>query len=790
MTGAVDLDERAIAATTAIAVDHLLRDAPEAVDLMWLLAHVGAEDIPRRMLLAGAAEMPDDGRNALRGRLALVAAAAALHRYGLVHVGADHLAVHRTVQSVVRDSLGPDGRERWAAVAGRVLRAQFPTIFSLKDWPWLARLLPHAITVIGHLDGLGVEPALAVELQCLVSRFLLVQGQFGVARARLEDALAQVGRIAPGGRLHARVLNLLAVAEREFGLFLSAEQRAGEAARVHASQQVVTHGGEGLTPADPAGEEPALPADLDLAEDLHNLGVIAQRQGRLPAARTHLDAAYDVLVRLPDEGGVNGAEVQESLAGLMCEVGDWTVADEAYRRAIEIRERVTGADAVELAVTRTFGALITDIARRTREGLDMRGLDHVGPTREIVRLHQDAYGPRHPVIAEDLRGLGFILRLVGERDEAGRLIGEAQDLDVGNFGPTYYRLANGHVELMTLSAMESDLPGAQEHLRNAVDVVLALPAAERENHLTIAGLGKALADVAVDDAARPLLARVVPVLVEAGVDDRTVIDSVTRMVVQAATAAGDHLLATLRLDDAEVAYRGAAALAASAADMPLGLPEVEVSWAFLAAARGDAAAAAQHCRTAFDRLPQDDPAAAMWWLLERCGLAASVFGRATAVADALDVLFDEQRERGGMVEFHGLLSGVLPSGWFAKESVTLLAPDGQANVIASTEPLDPGYGAREYANEQGELLRREFESYRELSFEEVEIFGGRRGYLRSFDWTPEGQDRVSQIQVYYAENGRGFTATATTPSANFARIEPILIQALRGLRIPPELPPA
>ena len=35
------------------------------------------------------------------------------------------------------------------------------------------------------------------------------------------------------------------------------------------------------------------------------------------------------------------------------------------------------------------------------------------------------------------------------------------------------------------------------------------------------------------------------------------------------------------------------------------------------------------------------------------------------------------------------LMAAAPADWFFKEQITFLAPDGQANVIASTEPLDP-----------------------------------------------------------------------------------------------------
>ena len=125
----------------------------------------------------------------------------------------------------------------------------------------------------------------------------------------------------------------------------------------------------------------------------------------------------------------------------------------------------------------------------------------------------------------------------------------------------------------------------------------------------------------------------------------------------------------------------------------------------------------------------------------------------------------------------------LPEGWFAKESTTLLAGDGQANVIASSEPLDPSIDPYSYAEVQGDLLRTEFNEYHEFDFGPHLIFGGRPGYIRDFSWRPPDGVEVRQIQLYYAEGGRGYTATGTTPSSEFSRFEEQLRGCLHGIRL-------
>ncbi len=134
-----------------------------------------------------------------------------------------------------------------------------------------------------------------------------------------------------------------------------------------------------------------------------------------------------------------------------------------------------------------------------------------------------------------------------------------------------------------------------------------------------------------------------------------------------------------------------------------------------------------------------------------------------------------------MESFRPQLIAPVPSGWFHKESITVMAPDGQANVIVSSEPLDPGLDAAAYAQNQGYLLAREFPLYYEVSFGPISWLGGHRAFLRHFRWTPPDGVPITQLQAYGVDAGRGFTATATTPSANFPQVEAVLREVLMGV---------
>lgn len=126
----------------------------------------------------------------------------------------------------------------------------------------------------------------------------------------------------------------------------------------------------------------------------------------------------------------------------------------------------------------------------------------------------------------------------------------------------------------------------------------------------------------------------------------------------------------------------------------------------------------------------------------------------------------------------------LPAGWHVKQSWTLLAPDRQANVIASCEPVSEGMTTDEYAHLQGSLLQREFPGYTQLSFDRVDV-GPVPALLRDFQWTPPDGLTVRQLQLYLVLSGRGYTATATAPVTRFPQLEQIFRGTLTRMRFGP-----
>jgi hypothetical protein len=128
------------------------------------------------------------------------------------------------------------------------------------------------------------------------------------------------------------------------------------------------------------------------------------------------------------------------------------------------------------------------------------------------------------------------------------------------------------------------------------------------------------------------------------------------------------------------------------------------------------------------------------------------------------------------------LRAPVPAEWSYEEKLTILAPDGQANVIFSSEPLPDDMDVSRYADIQGSLLNDEFEGYEEFVLEPTQL-GEHQGLYRRFQWLPSEGEPVTQIQTYFVIDGRGYTATATTPSVSFNRFDDVFGEVLEHLSI-------
>ncbi len=146
-----------VAAAWQLSLAELARSGPGPLTLLRLLACLAPDDIPLRLLLSSGATPADATVAAALSELSdpvtLDDAVAGLRRHSLIGPPGETVSVHRLVQAVTLDQLGP-AREHWRGAAAALLLAAIPEqVTAPAAWPTCAALLPHARVVLRPLSG-------------------------------------------------------------------------------------------------------------------------------------------------------------------------------------------------------------------------------------------------------------------------------------------------------------------------------------------------------------------------------------------------------------------------------------------------------------------------------------------------------------------------------------------------------------------------------------------------------------------------------------------------------------
>src|SRR5262249_734085 len=156
-----------------------------------LCAFFAPDDMPHALVRADATALPEALGSMVADDLAWDEALAIVRRYALLEVGGDTLAMHRLVQAVTRAHLSPEQRMAWARAAVERVGKTFPAeVFDPQTWATCARLLPHAVVALTHLDATYTEPAVTIHLWNAIGVYLYARGQWEEATPYLERALA------------------------------------------------------------------------------------------------------------------------------------------------------------------------------------------------------------------------------------------------------------------------------------------------------------------------------------------------------------------------------------------------------------------------------------------------------------------------------------------------------------------------------------------------------------------------------------------------------------------------
>jgi tetratricopeptide (TPR) repeat protein len=216
--------QHTVATTWSLALHRLRETEPAAVDLLTLASFLAPDDLPQPLLATHHDQLPEPLTATAGDPLAIADAVATLRRYSLIRVIADGLYVHRLLQTVIRFTLDADSERAWAATAVRLLSAGFPSESgTAAAWPECQRLLPHALTAVGHGKRLEVETPTWLSLLRRATMYLWSRGQYRQSLPLDVEILAGYRRLL--GDDHPDTLwsmNNLAVTRRDLGDLLGA----------------------------------------------------------------------------------------------------------------------------------------------------------------------------------------------------------------------------------------------------------------------------------------------------------------------------------------------------------------------------------------------------------------------------------------------------------------------------------------------------------------------------------------------------------------------------------------
>jgi tetratricopeptide (TPR) repeat protein len=211
-----------VATTWEVAFEALQAREPAAADLLCLCAYLAPEAIPPRLLRDHREVLPERLVAAVADDLSWDALIAALRRYALMETAEPTLAVHRLVQTVMRDRLTEDMRRHWAAaaiacLARAVPRGEMPP-WDVRTWPTYAQLLPHGLAATAHAEALEVAREHTSFVLNELGLYLQARAQWTDARAAFERALT-IGEAAygPNHPTVATAVNNLGTVLRDLG---------------------------------------------------------------------------------------------------------------------------------------------------------------------------------------------------------------------------------------------------------------------------------------------------------------------------------------------------------------------------------------------------------------------------------------------------------------------------------------------------------------------------------------------------------------------------------------------
>lgn len=357
-----------VATTWSLSFQNIESENPAAAELLRLCAFFAPDDIPLKMLVEGAKELPESLSSTVADALLLDEALMALRQFSLIEVANETMTIHRLVQTVIRHAMDEADLKQWAGVAVHIVNVSFPEeSYDVRTWPICLPLTPHASVALSHAEVIQFASGEMARLFNQIGVYLHARAEYAQAETMHERALA-IDEAALGSdhpHVAIRLNNLgevlreqgdlagaktcleraLAIDEAAFGLYHPIVAiRLNNLGLVLIAQDDLT-GAKDLLERALVIRETALGSDdFHFGTLVQNLGEVLRAQGDLAGAK----ALYERALAIDEAGlGLNHPNVARDLNNLslvLIAQGDLAGAKPRFERSLRIFREFLGDD--------------------------------------------------------------------------------------------------------------------------------------------------------------------------------------------------------------------------------------------------------------------------------------------------------------------------------------------------------------------------------------------------------------------------------------------------------------
>jgi len=470
-----------------LSLEQLERANPHAVLLLRLLSFCHCDCLPDEALQTGAAFAGSDLAPVLADGLARNEAYRDAQRFAFVRrdVKTGRRAMHRLVQTVLRDALPDPERELWCMRTLEVLNAAMPEP-RFAEWARCDKLAAHGLAALDQADALGIETGAGARLACEIGAYFGQRGRYSEALPLAEQALAARGKSAD---TPAREL---ARARTVCGQIALGSGRLQDArAHLEAAAAALRPGG----------------ASVELARVTDMLGTVDTAAGELLAGKARLLDAAAMIVVAGAADSVEAAQIANDLGAVHFKCGNYSEARAAFERAAQLRQMLLPGNHPSVAQSLNNLAAVCARLGQHDEARARYG--------QALALRQAAFGARHPDVAETLLNLALLDLVCDSTADARNAAQQAVDILQGCYGDAHAATARARACLGDVALKQGALDEAQRLYGTSREVRARLLGAR---HPETARATVGLADVALargdNSTAAALLGEALAVLAE------------------------------------------------------------------------------------------------------------------------------------------------------------------------------------------------------------------------------------------------------------------------------------